>query len=95
MCLQWKEIDRITVAFLITFTFCVLGAGNGIIPPNSVLIFTMILEGLKKELNIEILEEGNCAGDKKVRKKDKITLHYDAKLADGEKESDCLKIRRD
>ena len=52
----------------------------------------MILEGLKKELNIEILEEGNCAGDKKVRKKDKISLHYDAKLVDGEWPAVLIKL---
>lgn len=59
------------------------GAGNGVIPPNAVLIFDVTLERLDKDLNIETVRDGDCSGDQIVRSKDRVHLHYVATLIDG------------
>lgn len=65
--------------------FSISGAGDGLIPPNAKLIFTLTLIKLDKELQIEIIKEGDCSGDQRVREKDKVHLHYIATFADGKK----------
>ncbi len=37
------------------------GAGDGLIPPNSVLVFELTLEKVDKELKIEIVQKGDCS----------------------------------
>jgi FKBP-type peptidyl-prolyl cis-trans isomerase len=57
--------------------------GNGLIPPNSKLIFTLTLVKLEKNLKIETLKKGDCSRDQVVRQRDKVHLHYIAKFVDG------------
>eukprot|EP00094_Tigriopus_californicus_P002888 TCALIF_02785-PA protein Name:"Similar to Fkbp10 Peptidyl-prolyl cis-trans isomerase FKBP10 (Mus musculus)" AED:0.13 eAED:0.13 QI:0/0.75/0.6/0.8/1/1/5/215/262 len=61
------------------------GAGGGVIPPNAELDFTVTVEGLKKELKIEVLKKVDCDSEKRTREKDKISVHYNATLANGQK----------
>lgn len=61
------------------------GAGGGVIPPNAELDFEVTVDGVKKELKIEVLKQVDCESDKKTREKDKISVHYNATLANGQK----------
>jgi FKBP-type peptidyl-prolyl cis-trans isomerase len=58
------------------------GAGKDI-PPNAALVFTLTVESIQKSLKIEILKASPCDKEKQVRSKDKITLNYRFRLADG------------
>lgn len=63
---------------------CSTEIGGGLIPANSALVFEVTLEGVEKpSLTIETLESGDCGrnDDKRVRRKDNVTLHYTATLA--------------
>lgn len=53
------------------------------IPPNAELDFEVTVDGVKKELKIEVLKQVDCESDKKTREKDKISVHYNATLANG------------
>ena len=59
------------------------GAGE-VIPPNSDLVFRVVLESLKTEkVKIDRLSGTNCVNDKKTREKDVVTFNYIGYLEDG------------
>ena len=59
------------------------GAGE-VIPPNSDLVFRVVLESLKSEkVKIDRLSGTNCVNDKKTRDKDVVTFNYIGYLEDG------------
>ena len=60
-----------------------LGAGNGVIPPNADLVFEMTLVDLKKQVKIDVTKEVSCTSDQKTRDKDSVTFNYIGKLANG------------
>lgn len=60
------------------------GVGNGLIPPNSDLVFELTLVKVKApKVKIEVTKKVTCAGDKKTRDKDIVVFNYVGKFVNG------------